>query len=146
MWMDHADVVIWCRQIWSDSLLNLVKVHSAAVIWNGLPLNIRLSLTTHKFSGCRSTSLEWPSTWSMTAWTLLDDNWRPICSATAVHRDSYCRIICAIEIFSMYVCIYVCMYLQMPSENLSSEVHVATSTADSDLVSLPMLCALQMCI
>jgi len=26
---------------------------------------------------------------------LSDDNWRLICSATAVHRDSYCRTICA---------------------------------------------------
>ena len=34
---------------------------------------------------------------------LPDDNWRLICSATAVHRDSYCRIIYAIRILIMYL-------------------------------------------
>ena len=54
---------------------------------------------------------------------LSDINWRLFCLATAVHRDSYCRIICAIQIFFMYVCMY-CLWrmasatpdLRLPSQ------------------------------
>ena len=60
------------------------------------------------FFGCRSTSLEWPSTWSTTAWTVICD-FQTTTEDLFVQRpqciDSYCRIICAIQILFMYVCI-----------------------------------------
>jgi len=72
---------------------------------DGLIEHPNISRPTHsqqiwrqKIFGCRSTSLEWPSTWSTTACSLdchlrlSDDNCRLICPATAVHRDSYYRI------------------------------------------------------